>query len=67
MMARKGDIEIELPWWFALGLAAGSYWLYKRYVASPQSAPVYSPLGPWGPSPLSGYPSLRAPRQLPPE
>ena len=64
-MARKGDIEIELPWWLALGLATGGYVLWKRYAGAQQSAPMYSLPGPWGPSPLSGYSQADLVRWLP--
>jgi len=47
-MARKGDVEIQLPWWLALGLAGGAYWWFTR---SSTPAPAPYPYGA-----LSGLP-----------
>lgn len=46
-MARKGDIEIEIPWWLFAGMIAGGYLLYKHSTAGAQPVipPYYLPPG----------------------
>ena len=51
-MARKGDIELEIPWWLFLGLLAGGYLWYRHSTAPPSVVPYPLTPNPWG---LAGH------------
>lgn len=47
-MARKGDVELEIPWWVFLGLVVGGYLWYRHSAVTPTVAPYPMTPNPWG-------------------